>query len=378
VPRVSEPPFHRRLSRLVPLDTALSGLAPRLSPVEPMIVPVREALGRVLAVPLVAPGAVPSAAIALQDGFAVSAADVQGASPFAPVLVPSASAVEAGCPLPPGADAVIAAHLVPSARGGRDAVGEVFPGEGTLSAGDDLLAGAVIRAAGELLRPVDLVAAVAAGVGEIAVRSPRVAVLVTGAEISVDRDALGPMLAAAMEKAGAAPVAVSLLPDDEQSIAAAMREADADLVLVTGGTGLGGSDRSVAALEEAGTPLVHGIAIRPGTTAALGHVGTVPVILLPGRPAECFGALLVLALPTLRRRAGMAEPAGRRLRLSRKIASQAGFAEITLLRRESGSAEPLATGALPLSAIAAADGYAVIAAGSEGFDAGAEVAVLDI
>lgn len=342
--------------------------------------PVREALGRVLAEPLVAPGEAPAGPIAVQDGFAVAADAVQGAGPFAPVLAPGASPVEVGQAMPEATDAVIAAHLVSSVRGLLEISGEAAPGEGTLAAGDDFPAGAVIRAAGAQLRPVDLAVAIAAGIGRVSARIPRVAILLTGDEIVADpvRDALGPLLSGAIVEAGGRVVATTVLPDDEAAIAAALRDAAADLVLLTGGTGLGASDRSVAALEAAGTLLVHGIAIRPGTTTAIGHVGCVPVILLPGRPSECLGALLLLALPALRRLAGAAAPSLERPRLTKKIASPVGFAEIALLRCAGGSAEPLATGALPLSAIAAADGYAIVPAASEGFEAGSEIAVLDI
>ncbi len=379
VPRVTDPSI-RRLSRLVPLEEALVRLAPFLRPVAPAVLPLREAAGKVLAGPLSAPRDLPPAAIAIIDGYAVPAAEVQGASPYAPVLVPGAALVEAGGAMPPETDAVIAGHFVRLARGTAEILGEVAPGEGAAAPGEDLSAGCVIRAAGERLRPVDLSIALAAGLVDVAVRAPRTALLLTGNEIAKDpdRDSLVPMLSGAVAAAGGTIAGTILLPDDEQQIAAALRAADADLVLVTGGTGLGASDRSVAALEAGGTLLAHGIAMRPGTTAALGHVGGVPAILLPGRLSESFGALLLLALPVLRRLAGAAEPSPRRLRLTKKIVSQAGFAEIALLRCAGDAAEPLATGALPLSAIATADGYTVVPAALEGFEAGASVPVLDI
>ena len=62
-------------------------------------------------------------------------------------------------------------------------------------------------------------------------------------------------------------------------------------------------------------------------------------------------------------------------RLSRKVTSAIGIAEMIPVRRDGGEVEPLASGYLPLQALARADGWILVAADSEGHPAGTVVSV---
>ncbi len=62
-------------------------------------------------------------------------------------------------------------------------------------------------------------------------------------------------------------------------------------------------------------------------------------------------------------------------KLTRKIASPLGLAEVVPVRMRDGKAEPIASGYLPFSALAQADGWILIPADSEGYPPGTEVMI---
>lgn len=209
----------------------------------------------------------------------------------------------------------------------------------------------------------------AAGHRNVSVRAPRICIarakadesqIVAGAAALVVRDC---------EAQGCtAGTAASL----EQALAAR----DADAIVGIGGTGSGRGDAAVTALADTGKVLFHGIGISPGETAAFGFAGSRPVLLLPGRIDAALAAWLLVGRPMLARLAGAVEdsPAAPAT-LTRKIASAIGLAEVVPVHCANGEAEPLATGYWPLRALARANGWALVAAASEGWPAGTRVDV---
>jgi molybdenum cofactor synthesis domain-containing protein len=353
---------------------ALLALAP--APVTPCRLPAAAAVGLVLAEALVARGPVPAMPVAARDGWAVAATDTDGAGPYAPAMLPAPPhRLAPGDPLPPGTDAVLAPFELSEDGPFAAAVATVAPGEGVRRPGEEIAPGTLLRAAGQRLRARDLPALAALGIAEVALRRPRLGWIATGDEILADprRDTLGPLLAALVPDAAFA--RLPPVPDDPAAIAAALRAAapSCDLLLLGGGTGEGQGDRSAAGLRAAGTLQVHGIGARPGTTAGFGAVAGRPVLLLPGRAEDALAAWILLGRPLLARLAGAALPPPLRARLARKVASTVGLAELVPVRLEAGIAEPLAVGAVPLSALSAADAMLVVPPGAEGHDAGTEV-----
>ena len=160
---------------------------------------------------------------------------------------------------------------------------------------------------------------------------------------------------------------------DAASISAAFDGPACDLLLSTGGSGVGRTDATVAALAARGKILAHGIALQPGRTAAVGRVGKIPVVALPGAPDQAFAAWWTLALPVLDRLCGRRPRKTLNLPLARKIASGVGIAEIVLLQRKQGAWVTLAVGDLSLDAIGRAEAWLTVPGGAEGFAAGAVV-----
>jgi len=360
------------IARLTPLAEVLAVVDSDVKPVIPRTLDVNVAAGRVLAADVSAPMR-PSVPLALLDGWALSAELTVGAGGYAPTPMPrSPSRIDTGQPLPPDTDSVATFEVVKVSTGGSEALISVSPGDGVLRAGGDCDPAVPLRSAGERLSLTDLAAFSAAGLARVTVREPRIRVLpLRGSGII---NAAARLVAGDIEQRGG----LARLDDAGRDFNGVLGSENADAIVAIGGTGSGRNDSSVRTLAREGRLAVHGIAITPGGTAALGFVESRPVLLLPGRLDAALSVWLLIGRRILLRLAGAKirdnEPADT-LTLTRKIVSTVGLSEIVPVRRFSGKAEPLAGKYLPLSSLARADGWVLVPAESEGYAAGAEVQV---
>ncbi|MFH6786062.1 MULTISPECIES: molybdopterin-binding protein [Methylobacterium] len=357
----------------MPVAEAAAALARLARPVAVVEAGLREAVGAAAARDLVAEG-LPRDRIALRDGWAVNAAAIVGASPYAPVrLVRPPAWVEAGDPLPPGTDA-----LLPPEAIGADPLeieAEAASGEGTRAPGTELPAGARLVAAGERVTPLHGLALAAAGLDRIPVRRPHLRLLAAAP------DTLSPLLRAWIA-AGGGTAEAAFRPAEAEALAEILAEAvvrpGADAVVVIGGTGPGRRDAGAEALARAGRLHAHGLALRPGESAGFGEAGGRPVLLLPGRPDACLAAWLALGQPLLAALAGAAADPPAVLPLTRKVASVIGLTEVVFLRRVAAGAEPLGGAEIPLHRLARAEAALLVPPAHEGYPAGTPVEVLPL
>jgi molybdopterin molybdotransferase len=361
------------IGRLTPLAEVLALIDADVKPVTPRALDVAAAAGRTLAADASSP-ARPSAPIALADGWALSADLTLGAGGYSPaMLARMPSRVEAGQAMPPDTDSVAPFDAVKEADGRAEALITVNPGDGMLPAGGDCDPAIPLRRAGERLRITDLAGFAAAGIARVTVREPRARVLsLRGTAIVA---AAARLVAADIERRGGA----VRLDAPGRGLDVALAAENADAIIAVGGTGSGRSDTSVQLLAREGRLAVHGIALAPGETAALGFAGTRPVLLLPGRLDAALAVWLVIGRHMLERlAAGRHNKPAERLTLARKVTSTVGVAELVPVRRSADKAdevEPLATRYLPLSSLTRADGWILVPAESEGYAAGTTVLV---
>jgi molybdopterin molybdotransferase len=360
-------PTQRLPVSLTPLDVARAALQRDLKPIPPIELALADALGCVAA-GMPPASACPPHDVAVVDGFALRGRDLVGASSYAPLpLALSPPWVEAGDKIPAGSDCVLDADSVDLSGAFPLVLAEAIPGQGVRRAGGDIAAGSLLAEAGQRVLPRDLLIARAAGLETIAVRRPRLRL------VNIPGGAITANLIAESARASAAEVIfVAAKSRDAAAIADAL-DPDCDLLITIGGSGVGRTDATIAALVERGEVIAHGIALRPGRTSAVGRIGKTPVIALPGAPDQALAAWWTFAVPALDRLTGRKPRRTATLPLARKIASQVGIAEIVLLKRKDGAWMPSAAGDLPLQTIAGADAWLLVAAGSEGFAAGAPV-----
>jgi molybdopterin molybdotransferase len=391
------------------VEAALAWLDRQLRPLESELVPLGAAAGRVLASPIVSETDVPGFDRATMDGFAVIADSTEGAtsynrrtlriigdalpgSPFREsVSAGEAVRIMTGAPMPAGADAVLPAEFTEVTAERRDevaALSTMSPGKNVGRRGEDIVAGATILDAGRVLRPQDLGVMSSIGVSAARViRRPRVRLVITGNELlpSGSRphgfqicDANGPMLAALAQRDGALVDFPGLVRDDPDAILAALR-ADADVVIVSGGSSVGLEDLAPMLVAAHGELAVHGIAMRPSSPTGLGRLDHRLVFLLPGNPVSALCAYDFFAGRAIRAIGGLPKSwpyRSVRATLARKISSPIGRLDYARVTLDHGRVEPLSVGgASILSSATRADGFVIVGDDSEGYPAGAEIDV---
>ncbi|WP_448202910.1 molybdopterin molybdotransferase MoeA [Azospirillum sp. sgz302134] len=298
------------------------------SPLPAETVALPDALGRVLAEPLVARLTQPPFAASSMDGWAVRAADIATAEAGAPVTlrrVGEASAGHAftgtvgpgevariftGAPLPAGADAVVMQEDTET-EDDRVRIGRAVPaGRFVRPAGLDFSVGEELLPKGRLITARDVALAACANVPWLRVhRRPRVAVLATGDEIALPGEPLGPSqivssnalgLCALVATQGGIAHNLGIAKDDPASLAAmAAGAAGCDLLVTTGGASQGDYDfvRNVlGGLSLAFTA----VAMKPGKAMMFGTGGAVPLLGLPGNPVSTGVAAVLFLQPILR------------------------------------------------------------------------------
>jgi molybdopterin biosynthesis enzyme len=291
--------------------------------------------------------------------------------------------VAPGDPLPPYADAVLPPEEVRESAGFFEISAAIPPGEGLRRAGEDFTEGTVIALPGQVLGSRQAAFAAAARVGEAEVRVPEVMIFTNNAV----QDHCGLLLAHFARAEGARVRRVAIETQNLDALTLAITTANADLILVVGGSGLGACDHAAAALAKAGKISAWGLAVRPGETMGCGGIprqaGFAPIVLIPGRMEAAFAAWLLLVRDCLTRLNGKTDrPKCKRQGLTRKIVSLPGMSDLVLLREtqtgedmpgEDLQWEPLATGDLPWAAIIAADAWLVVPPDAEGYAAGEPV-----
>ncbi len=303
-----------------------------------------EARGRVLAQDIVSDINISPFDNSAMDGFAVRAADTQGANSEAPVVLTVVGAIAAGevynntigagealrimtgAPMPTGADTVIQIEHVElvgesSERPEGEAVkvfGQPELGKNVRPLGEDARVGEVLLPAGTVLSAAGV--GLLAATGNITVevyRRPRVGIFSTGSELVAPSVKPGPgqirnsncfSLAAAAEAAGAEVQVIGIVPDDIDAIRNTLADAAAtyDMVLLSGGAAEGDFDYTSQVMRELGTVYFNKVKMRPGKAQTLGCIGNTPVFGLPGNPAAAMIGFEVLLRPALRKMQGYA------------------------------------------------------------------------
>ena len=308
----------------------ISRLVPTVQAVEQL--PLRGALGRVLARDIVSTIDVPAADNSAMDGYALRAADlsadadtsfhVVGATAFAGapreagVAAGQCTRIMTGALMPPGLDTVVPQEFV-RRDGDRIVVpaGVVRSGDNRRLAGEDLAQGEAALRAGRLLRPADLGLLASLGHAEVAVRRRvRVAFFSTGNELR----SVGEPLAAGcvydsnrytlwgmLQRLGVELIDLGVVRDDPRALEAAFVQAAAcaDAIITSGGVSVGEADHTKEVMARLGDVLFWRIAMRPGRPMAIGRIGSAGggAILfgLPGNPVAVMVTFYALVRDAL-------------------------------------------------------------------------------
>jgi putative molybdopterin biosynthesis protein len=380
------------------------------------MVPLDEALGRVLAADVVSPVDVPSFDRSNVDGFAVVAEDTFGASEEVPRFVAlgeeeihtgvvpattihsgQAVLIATGGMVPRGADAVVMVEHAEIRDGELRVRRAVTAGSGVSFAGTDITSGETVLRRGQLLTSRDTGVLAAIGVARVSVwRKPIVAILSTGDEIIAPGEQMLPakvydsnsqVIADAVRELGGDPRRLGIVHDDvvalRQRLGYALKFAD--MVLLSGGTSKGAGDVSYRVVAELNDPgiVAHGVALKPGKPICLAASDGRAVVVLPGFPTSAIFTFHEFVAPVIRMLAGRGaeERTVVQARLAVKVNSEIGRTEYLLVglveRPEDGTlaAYPMGQGSGSVTTFSRADGFATIGRHEEIVQAGSIISV---
>lgn len=296
------------------------------------------ALGRTLHGDLRAPMDSPPYPRAIVEGYLVHAADTRGATESAPVSVEIVGDVHPGdeaCPSFAAGQAVQTAtgSLVPTGayaivrrwegkrEGNRVVIARPFPpGFFIEEQGCDLKKGSVVLGAGTVLHAQALGTVASLGLNSIAVsRVPRVSVFSSGNEVIPHTAPLRPgmildcnavMLAAAVAEAGGTAHFGGIMRDDFDAFVAAATKAlqTSDMLVVSGGTAVGGRDFISDLIRAVGELVVDGVPMRSGRPLIMGVAKGKPIVCVAGHPPEALRGFQLFGVAAVNRLLGRDAP----------------------------------------------------------------------
>lgn len=389
--------------------------------------PILDALGQVVAEDVVSGMDIPPLDNTAMDGYAVRAADTDGATEATPVSLRvvgelaagyvfdgrveagTALRIMTGAPIPAGADAVVPFEETdePSGRAfgsfakSRDVVGVLKAAElgaNIRCAAEDVRRGQVIIDAGTVLHPPQI--GVLASLGRATVRvhrRPVVAILSTGDEVREPGTTLAPgqiydsnaySISAMVTANGGIPRRLGIATDTVEALTAKLREGlDADMLVTSAGVSRGDYDVVKDVLAKEGEVDFWTVRMRPGKPLAFGAFASggrrVPHIGLPGNPVSSMVSFELFGRPAIFKMLGRSDWQRRRVRAIAEEAiansdARRVFARAIVTQRNGQYYAALTgpQGSGILTSMAVANALAVVPEDVPGIEAGEEVDAL--
>lgn len=325
---------------MLAVEHAIAQILADMTRLETETIALNKAFGRVLATDITSPVSLPPFANSSMDGYAVRAADTQGApvtlrvvmdipagrAPAHPLAPGEAARIMTGAPMPDGADAVVPVEDTDAGWGqSGDAplaaqvtiLKAVRGGAFVRAVGENVRAGQTLLTAATTLRPQDVGMLASVGLQSVpVVRQPRVVILTTGDELIPAGTPLTPgkiydannlMLAGLARQDGALALVLPPAPDDLPAVETLFREALSlapDMIVSSAGVSVGAADYVRTVLEALGEINFWRINLRPGKPLAYGRLydgsgRAVPFFGLPGNPVSAIVTFEVIVRPAL-------------------------------------------------------------------------------
>ena len=357
-----------------------------------------EALGHVLAAPVVSPINVPGFDNSAMDGYALNVSDfarlpesfevvqrIAAGHTGSSIETGTAARIFTGAPIPEGCNAVVPQEHT-TVDGTRVKLTQTIEQSQNIRlCGEDIKAQSEILPASVKLGPQHLAMIASIGVATVSVYAPlKVGVFMTGDELTELGRALEPggiynsnryAIVSLLTKLGCVVNDYGIVRDSAEATREAFSKAagENDVVMTCGGVSVGEEDHVKGAVQALGKLDLWQISMKPGKPLAYGKVGQADFIGLPGNPVSAFITFLLMARPFLSKRMGLKDfdlkyiegisgfdwprPDGRRefLRVARKL--DASGQTVLELYPNQGSGV--------MSSLAWAEGLADIAAGTK-------------
>ena len=301
------------------------------------VLPLFDALDRVLAQDVMSPINVPPHNNSAMDGYAFDGAQLND-QPLHLRVVGTALAGRAwqgrlqageclkimtGAILPEGMDTVVPQEFTQSAGNEQIVIpaGVLKRGDNSRQMGEDLRQGLPALLQGTLLRPAALGLLASIGIPTVTVyRRLKVAYFSTGDEIlslgetlreGAVYDSNRYTVFGLLTRMGCEVIDMGVVRDDPALLEAAFTQAaqQADAIITSGGVSVGEADFTKAMMKKLGDVAFWKIAMRPGRPMAVGRIGPSVLFGLPGNPVAVMVTFLAFVRPALLRMMGSNAPA---------------------------------------------------------------------
>lgn len=298
--------------------------------------PIKQALGRVLARDVLSTLNVPQHDNSGMDGYAMCAADCQRASQFEvsqrvpagsspqPLKPGTVARIFTGAPIPPGADCVVMQEDVDVNEAGQVMLrAHPQPGQWIRRAGEDISSGQVVVRKGTRLDAIQIGLLASIGVAQVEVtKRLKVGVMATGSELQSPGLPLQAgqiynsneyVWCALLEAMNIEVQSLGIVPDNFEATCAALAAlAECDAVISSGGVSVGEEDHVKPAIEKVGELRSWKVAMKPGKPIAFGHInraggGQSWFFGLPGNPVSSAVAFKLIVKPFLNLLEGQTE-----------------------------------------------------------------------
>lgn len=356
-----------------------------------VVVPLKEALGRVLAEDINADQDVPPFSRATMDGYACRREDLPGPLselesipagkiPARKLGKGQCSKIMTGGMVPEGANCVIMQEYVDTLADGTILFTAGETDRNISIRGQDLKKGDLLIPKGTILSPGHLGNISSTGMVQVKVaRQLTIGILATGSELvnpdqipegAQVRNSNSQQLSAQVKRAGHIPKNLGIVGDQVEILTERISEAleQLDLVILTGGASVGELDLVPGVLEDLGLHLeFNQVAIQPGKPVSFAHRGGDACFGLSGNPVSSFVQFELLVRPYLEICTGTV-PVNKRVRIFMETEYRRHRAErqffLPVCLTISGACEPVDYhGSGHLHALAKAIGLAEIPSG---------------
>jgi molybdopterin molybdotransferase len=313
-------------------DKALENIFNTIAPVkETEDIPVREALGRVLANNIKSEINVPTGRNSAMDGYAINSADIptDGIKQFQMIGTsfagkPFKDAIKSdecvrimtGAIIPDNADTVVIQENVSVSDDKVSIASDEKPGSNVRQAGEDLAIGDLVLEKGMKLTPADIGLLASLGFPEASVfRHLKIAFFSTGDELRSVGEELNEgdiydsnryTLYGMLSRLGVEIIDMGVVKDDKQLLEDAFAKASGkvDVLITSGGVSVGEADYVKETLLKQGETSFWKVAMKPGRPLTFGKLDTTYFFGLPGNPVSVMVTFYQFVQPALKKLMG--------------------------------------------------------------------------
>lgn len=309
----------------VSVEKALELIYTFAVPTQSEIVPIENAIHRVLCETVTAQYSLPSFDNSAMDGYAVRTEDAGKTLPQACTIFAGDGdeirmvenqciRIMTGAKIPQGCEAIVPVEEVSVSGDLVTLPSFIKPSQHIRLKGEDIQAGMILLEKGVMLHAHHISLLASQGITHVKLyRRPRVALFSSGNELKMHYEILGanqlyntntPTFAARTQELGCDVVFTGTAEDTLESIQEHIRRSlNADLIITSGGVSVGDADFTKAAFQSLGFECAfESVDIKPGKPTTFGRIGDTVILNLPGNPLaaalcfELFGQSTILSL----------------------------------------------------------------------------------